>query len=50
MVKELLTHNKTFLLGTPTKAVNALNFMNKVVVIHNLIVAVFQVFKMMWFP
>jgi hypothetical protein len=43
-------NDKTFLLSTPTKALNALNFMKKVVVIHDFIVAVFHVFKTMWFP
>jgi hypothetical protein len=39
-----------FLLCASTKALIALNFMEKtVVVVHDFIVAVFHVFKTMWF-
>ena len=50
LVSQLLTHNKMFLLCKSTKAMNALNFMKKVVVIHDLNVAVFHVSKTKWFP
>jgi len=50
LFSQLLTHNKMFLLCTSTKALNALNFMKKVVVIHDFIVAVFHDFKTIWFP